>query len=357
MLVLELLRWAAADTDTAATDSIVSLLDEGREREFRWVIDAGLGPMLYRATLDHFDRIPAAWRDVLLSSDLTAQVRHGNLIDTANEVIDVCRELGTPVTLLKGISVSDQYYPYGHMRPMGDIDLLIAKEACEAVESRLLRLGYHPDPDHPRNEEMHHAPPLLQVERNVWVELHTHLFPRREPLAQSNVFSLPSVAAQSTGSIFQQRPVRRLTDELQLAYIACSWMRDLTLFGVNPGFLASLVDAIYLLRACGTRLDWKALLSFVDNETALASLYVTLGYVSRRALHAVPAEVLSSLGSSQRLVGRFQMRFIHAMLDHYLIGGRSWNLSLPPPVPGRYSMRNQVRKRWGALLTASRSRR
>jgi hypothetical protein len=50
------------------------MLDEGHEREIRWALDAGLGPMLYRATSHHFDRGSAAWPDVLLSADLTAQV-------------------------------------------------------------------------------------------------------------------------------------------------------------------------------------------------------------------------------------------------------------------------------------------
>jgi hypothetical protein len=354
MLVLELLKWAAGHSPRSLADRIVQLLDEGHEREVRWILDAGLGPLLYRATRDRFDVLPSAWRDVLLSAELTAHVRHGALIDTANEVIDVCTDLGTPVTLLKGISTSDQCYPAPHLRPMGDIDILVPREACEAVESSLLRIGYRPEPNHPRNDNMHHAPPLLQPERNVWVELHTNLFPRHEYLAQSTLFSSSNVDAQSTTSTFQGRSVRRLSDELQIAYIASSWMRDLTLSGVNPGFLASLVDAFYLLKRSGTGLDWPGLRCILDNETAVASLYVTLGYISRHRLCAIPQEVISFLHSDQRLVGRFQMRTIHAMLDHYLIGGRPWNLFLPPPVPGRYRFRNQLRKRWPTRLPVPR---
>jgi hypothetical protein len=336
-------------------DRIVSLLDEGQEREVRWVMDAGLGPLLYRATRDRFDLVPPTWRNVLVSAKLTAQVRHACVIDTANEVIDVCRGLGTPVTLLKGISISDQYYPSGHLRPMGDIDILIAKEACEAVESTLLRSGYLPDPNHLRNADMHHGPPLLQRERNVWVELHTNLFPRHEQLAQSNLFTSQNVAAQSTSSMFQQRSVRRLTDELQLVYIASSWMRDLTLSGVQPCFLASLFDALYLLKGSGTRIDWHGLLRSLDDENARASLYVMRAYISRHELYPVAGEAISFLRANQRLVGRCQLRTLCAMLDHYLIGCRYWNLSLPPPVPGRYSVRNQLRKLPTRLMTLRRS--
>ena len=74
MLVLELLKWAAATTSSASAERIASMLAEGREGKIRWALDAGLGPMLYSATRDHFDRVSAAWRDVLSSADLTAQV-------------------------------------------------------------------------------------------------------------------------------------------------------------------------------------------------------------------------------------------------------------------------------------------
>ncbi len=50
MLVLELLKWAAADSPHGVAERIASMLGEGHEREVRWVLDAGLGPMLYRAT-------------------------------------------------------------------------------------------------------------------------------------------------------------------------------------------------------------------------------------------------------------------------------------------------------------------
>ena len=74
------------------------------DRQLRHVLDAGLGALLYHATRDRLERAPPAWRDALKSADLTAQVRYGNLCDTADEVIDVCQEMGVRVTLLKGIS-------------------------------------------------------------------------------------------------------------------------------------------------------------------------------------------------------------------------------------------------------------
>ena len=79
---------------------------------------------------------------------LQREVKHGNFVDTANEVIDVCRELQIRPTLLKGISISEQHYPVAHLRPMGDIDVLIPSDAYDSVESALLRRGYTREPNH-----------------------------------------------------------------------------------------------------------------------------------------------------------------------------------------------------------------
>lgn len=351
MLVLELLKWAA--TTSGDNQRIVSALAEGDERELQWILDGGLGPLLHFAVRDHLNRIPAGWRDVLVSSDATARVRHACAVDTAIEVIDVCRRLGASTILLKGISTSDQYYPSGHLRPMGDIDVLVPREASEALESALLGLGYRSDMHHPRDELMHHLPPLVHPELDIWIEIHTGLFPAHDELRQGNLFKEEHVVSHSRASTFHQRPVRRLGDELQLAYIASSWMRDLTLSAVSPSFLASLLDVIYLLKHAGTTLSWNSLLRFIDNEAAMASLYVTLAYVARHHLYGVPRQAMLSVRARQHLVGRFELHAIHAALDRFLVSGRYWNHRLPLPVPGRYNVRNQLRKRWLRVLPKS----
>ncbi|MFO1204704.1 MAG: nucleotidyltransferase family protein [Burkholderiales bacterium] len=345
MLVLELLKWAAGDSPSASEERLASMLAEGHERELRWVIDGGLGPMLCLAVRSQFDRVPSVRGDLLISSELTARVRHACMVDTAVEVIDVCRQVGTPVTLLKGVSTSTQYYPSSHLRPMGDIDVLVARDACDAVESSLVRIGYQSDTHHPRNGDLHHIPPLLQLKRNIWVELHTKLFPSHSDLARGNVFGEESITSQSTVSTFHQRSVRRLTDEMQLVYMSASWIRDLTVSGIKPSFLVSLFDLIFLFRKAGTSLDWDVLLQLIDNQIAMASLYIALTYLERYDLCVIPQDACSSVRVRQRLVGRLELLAIHAIIDRYLVGGRCWTHRLPLPVPGRYNLRNQLSKK------------
>ena len=294
--------------------------------------------------------LPAARKDALLSAELTAQVVCGALADTAAEVIDICRTLPTDVTLLKGISVSHQHYPAAHLRPMSDIDVLIDPTAYQSVEAALLRQGYGRDPSWPAGLVMHHGTPLFHPGRRVWVELHTRLFPEGSDVGRGLIFSPSNVAALSVGSSFGGRPVRRLTNELQLVYIATTWMRDLVHGKMQPSYLNALLDVVHLLRTSGLQLGWGPLLQSVDNDMVAAFLYVTLGYVARHGLGHVAPEALPKLAARQKLVGALQMKLIHATLDRYLIGARPWNLVLPPPVPARYSLRYQLKKRWGLLL-------
>lgn len=354
MLVLDLLKYAATGSPSAPANQLVSPLDEVDDRQIRWVIDAGLGALLYRATRDRADRVPTTWRDALLSADITAQVRHSCQIDTAKEVIDACQEVDVPATLLKGISTSHQFYPSPHLRPMADIDVLIPHDAYETVESAILRRDYNRHPDYLPADDFHHGVPLLHSERGVWVELHTSLFPKSDSLRANSLFGSRNVNDQSVECIFQGRQARRLSDELQLVYIASSWMRDLTLSKIHPSFLISLFDAVRLLRESRETLNWNRLFGWLDNELAMASLYVMLTYLSRVGIELCAHSIVSRVASRQHLVGTLELRIMHAMLDWYLLGGRTWDLPLPPPVVGRYSLRNQLRKRWPGRLFAKR---
>ena len=78
-----------------------------------------------------------------------------------------------------------------------------------------------------------------------------------------------------------------------------------------------------------------------------ASLYALLTYTTRFGVPPAPAEVLRRLADNGGLVGPIQRRLIHVALDGCLVGARAWSLPFPPPMPGRYSPRHQLRKRLG----------
>jgi Uncharacterised nucleotidyltransferase len=371
--MLDLLAYAAADETWTPGNPIQSRLVDGvSDHQLRYVREAGLAPLLYRAVANSIGRLPTDMRDALLSADLTAQVRHGNLADTANDVIDVCGDMKVPVTLLKGISISEQLYPLPHLRPMGDIDILVPEDAGETVESALRRRGYVPLLNHKLDEESYHLVPLLHPEWGVWVEVHTGLFPERASLRRNLLFSPSHLAAESVVSMFHGRQVIRLSRELQLVYVASSWIRDLSTDESHPSFVPPLLDAIYLLKASRQELDWERLLSCLDNEMAIASLYLMLAYLCKHGLAQAAHPVLPRLASRQNVVGGLEEKMIHAMVDHYLLGGRPftrlfhssriwatlltsasrttkllslpWNIFFPPSSPDRYSLRYQLNR-------------
>jgi hypothetical protein len=383
-LVRELLKYAAATPSTNPGNREVGLRwDEVGDRQIRYVMDAGLAPLLYRATQDTIEQSPAAWRDALKAADLTARVIYGNVCDATSEIIDACRERGVRVTLLKGISISDQHYPAAHLRPMGDIDLLVAENDREWVESMMLRRDYSRMSDFRPGEGAPHGAPLFHRERRVWVEIHTALFPKGERLMRKGLFSPSQIDSQTVASTFQGRPVYRLTGELQLVYIASYWIRDLTRNAFHPSFVTPLLDAVYLLKASGQALDWDGLLEWLDNDIATASLYVMLLYLSAHGLDHSATRILSRLASSQDIVRAPELRIICAMIDTNLVGGRPflgqfgerhpmvartvlnsilasgshvgkllsfpWNVVFPPWIPERYSIRYQ-RQRFRRLL-------
>lgn len=373
-LLLDLLAYAAADSASSSVKGVSArLLERADDRQVQWVIDAGLAPLLYRASREEIPQVPAAWRDKLLSSELTAIVRHGNLIDATREIVEACDARGLRVALLKGISVSDQFYPAAHLRPMGDIDILAAPSACATVESTILQLGYRRDPDHEHREGAHHDAPLFHPGRHVWVEVHNALFSENTALRSGRLFSPLHVASRCVSSTFHGLTVERLADELQLVYIASSWVLDLSRYGVHPSLVAPLLDALYLLEGTKHTLDWDELLAWLDNPMAAASLYVLLTYLSGHGLCQVDPPILSRLASSQNVIGSSVLRAVHMILDKYLVGGRPfprwlsgwhmsivlstllapgpsggklaavpWNLAFPPSIAERYSLRYQL---------------
>lgn len=317
--------------------------DRHAPRQLDWLVEGGLGPLLLHAW-PHDQALPPGWAERLRSADLSACIRQGARIQAACELLADCQALGVPATLLKGVSVSQQYYPTDHLRPMGDVDVLVPASAYAEVEARLLQRGFErlPFPAEPR---FHHGPPLFDARRDVVVELHRQLFPADNPLRRGATFHLATVERHSVVSSYHAQVARRLVPELQLAMTAASWVADITRHRVHPSFLPSLFDGALLLRAEAGRLDWDLLLALSDNGLVRASLQLMLGHLQQLGAPPVPERVLQALAQGNGWLGPRQARWIHRMVDHHLLDGHPWRSLLPPPVPGRYSPALQVRKR------------
>ena len=150
----------------------------------RWLVDAGLGPIALSAVGDSKTDLPANLQQHLLAVDLSARFESSARTDA---LLDILREAGPDagIGLLKVILFAHNFYPQPHFRPMGDIDLLTAPDKTDQLTELLHDLGYI---NAAREEAAyfdthHHLMPFNLPGTNVWIEVHTGLFPTRSGLA------------------------------------------------------------------------------------------------------------------------------------------------------------------------------
>jgi hypothetical protein len=304
---------------------------------------------------------------MLHGADLTAQVVHESRVQTAVEVVDTCASFGAKPLLLKGISISEQHYPAPHLRSMTDIDVLVPEGRYDEIEATLVERGYELS-SIDMGADGAHGQPLRDRRRDVWVELHTSMFPPSSPLQGHPVFAQPTDPAVAVDSVFQGRAVHRLRDEAQLLYIAAYWSRDLSMQSIHPTFITPLLDAIVLIRASGTTMSWEQLAQWLGDDQGTASLYLLLSCLARHELVSLPTGFLATITASQAIIGRAENRIIQSLIDRYLLGGRSlqlihswhvwanllgpgaryaksallpWRIAFPPSYPHRYDLSAQ----------------
>ena len=226
VLTLELLKYAARGHSPESASAVADALAIATATELQWALNGGLGPLAYRAVKAAPDRVPLDLLAMLHGADLAAQVLHGSRVEAAAEVIDLCGSLGITAMPLKGISISEQHYPAAHLRPMTDIDFLAPGRPYDEIEAAFLQRGYELS-SIDMGVDPAHGKPLRDRRRNVWVEIHTSIFPLASPLQGHPVFAHPTDPVVAVDSDFCGRRVLRLRDEAQLFYIASYWSRDL----------------------------------------------------------------------------------------------------------------------------------
>lgn len=307
----------------AAEDRTDLVLGNWRPAQIRWALYSGLGPLLRRVTAgDPQARKSPLW-PLIESADLTARVMASDRLDAAHEIVRACEARTEPLTLLKGISICEQFYPEPHLRPMGDIDLLAGTAAAGSIETQVLELGYRHASHYPPDfyETHHHLRPLVHARTRVCIEIHRELFPPSSRIATERAFSRANLAAELRPSSFRNCRVNRLSEELQIVYIASHWAFALS----RVGGIVGMLDLVYLLAKART-LRWERILEWLDGSPATTYVYVLLSYLSRHQLIRLPSEVLHELFARQRSFGRANLRVLHTLLDRYITEGREFDV-------------------------------
>lgn len=293
------------------------------ERAVRWAVETGLGPLLARATAHDPDAAASPLWPLVEGATLTARLLTTQLLGAMTDILDAGQAAAAPPVLLKGISLCDQHYPEPHLRPMRDIDFLVEEDALPSAEATLRRLGYRQWLTHPAAfyERHHHSSPFVHPDTGVWVEVHRALFASRDTLGSHPAFRLENVGTQLRWSRFQGRPVRRLSDELQIVHLACHWARGLRVVG---GMVA-MADLALVLKNNPT-IDWELILRWTGTDPASRDLCLLLTYLDAHRMIELAPGIARRLSGTPTSPGHLTVRIARSLLDRYVVGGHDFGL-------------------------------
>ena len=150
--------------------------------------------------------------------------------------------LGCPVVLLKGTAYVAAGLAAGQGRSIGDLDILVPRDALDAAEAALLAHGWEwvkPDAydDAYYRRWMHELPPLIHRERDRMIDVHHTILP---PTAGPT----PDVAALIDGSVELGNGLRTLSPADMVVHAAAHLIAD----GDMAGGLRNLWDIDRLCR-------------------------------------------------------------------------------------------------------------
>jgi hypothetical protein len=298
--------------------------------------DHGLAPIahagLRRLDLAVPDQARAELRATYLASVVHAEE---SVWPALRWTVEALAARGVESTLLKGASLAYWTYPEPGLRPMLDLDLLVAAEDVGRARVILLEAGYverHVDGLHG-----HHGQPLAPPGSALEVELHLGLLPEPNPFS----LDLAEIRSRTVDVEVGEASARLLAPEDELL-LACLHLTHTHLFTRLP--LRSLVDVLAIIAAAECRLDWDYVVATARAAGATGAAYWPL-LMARAWLGAdVPMYVL------RRLAPPWPVRkVVSAVISPgYLLGGQ-------PPAQNNARLLHAAVLRW-SLHTGLRPR-
>jgi len=110
---------------TVSKDLELPRLSSFQDRQIRWMIESGLGPLFWFASREDAKTKDSRSCCDLKAADLTMRLINEIQLETLGEILVRCRRRLSPITLLKGSSTGSELYPQPHLRVMRDLDLLV----------------------------------------------------------------------------------------------------------------------------------------------------------------------------------------------------------------------------------------
>jgi hypothetical protein len=321
-----------------------------RGRPFDWAavapsaiehaLEIGLGPVLAYVADNAGARRDLPFADRIRAAELTARALTAAKYETLSDVLTAARDIECRLVLLKGAATALRYYPAPHLRPMGDIDVLVPADRQPLFEARLRALGFQQRSNQPAAAfaGWHHSMPFYCLQRGTWIDVHSSLYPPQHPQAHDSLFSWEALTSQLSPVGIGEQTGYAMNHELQLMFTSARWAEE---FDAARG-LYPILDAALLIEKHRDTLDWDRILATVQESWASTALHLMLSYLRRWHLAVVPPEVLNTLAARDRHANRIFFRLLHRLITMYAIEGRPFGLAA--------TTEGHLRVVWSSLL-------
>ena len=301
----------AKDLNTTKTTLLPTVIN--------WGIQTRLGSCLIDLTDTH--NLSPELINTLKAEQLNAKFWHQTQYQTTVELISELNKHGIIPVLLKGISVSTEFYPKAYYRSMRDVDLLVEEEQIEQTEKIMAQLGYAQSSPLPLPfyETHHHTIPWQHKTKDVWFEIHRKLFPKSSPSYPADVFQIETIDSEKFISPIDSRhdslQIYRLGYELQIIYIAAHWGESFK----QTGGLFALIDVALIVN--NTNLDWDKLINWTNAPYISNYTYILLAYITKQELINTTdtKKYLKQINRSLSLIDIF---VLNKIITNYLLIGK-----------------------------------
>jgi hypothetical protein len=150
-----------------------------------WAEYHGLAPMVWRRAGDSGIAISTAeWKQITLLA-LRCRIQGRAQEEALGEVIEALDAAGIESVVLKGAVLAHILYPSPDLRPMNDLDILVAPNAAARAQEILRQLGFDaPRIDSRATQRFHHHLPTATRQHDgvvVNVEIHRDAVSRDQP--------------------------------------------------------------------------------------------------------------------------------------------------------------------------------
>lgn len=284
-----------------------------------WCIQTRLGSVL----IDHLEttHLPSEKVDSLKAEELTAKFWYQTQYQTTLELIAELNKYNIVPTLLKGMSVSTEFYPKAYFRSMRDVDILVEESEIEQVEKTMVDLGYKQSSPLPLPfyETHHHTIPWQHKTKDVWFEIHRRIFPESSPSSSATVFKIDTIKSEKIISPIDSNhdslQTYRLGYELQIVYIAAHWAESFK----QTGGLFAFIDIALIIN--NTKLDWNKLIKW-SNELYIGNyVYILLSYLVKQQLVKDP-QIKQHLKKINHNLSFIDIIILNKIITNYLLLGK-----------------------------------